>query len=399
MNLKREEQLRVKVLENYKILDTLPEQMYDDIIQIASFICDMPIVMLSLVDDKRQFFKSKIGIDINGTPIDQAVCYHAILSRDEIFQIPDLRVDERFKDFPLVTSDPNIVSYYGVPLQSKEGVYFGSLCVVSQHEPKSISEEQKDILKKLAKQVIYLLEMRKTNHDLMLCQEKTKSYLSQMEEFAHTAAHDLRAPLRAVNSFLQLIASKNEEDHDEKDKKYFKFVFDNVRIMDELIVDLLEFAKSDDKIDEKEDLNLNAFVTNIYHHVNENAHIENSELILDELPTVHASKLALGIVFTNLIENALKYKKPDQISRLEIRYKDDALYHVFEVTDNGIGISSDYFDLIFKPFKRLHTKSEFSGSGLGLATVKKIVEKIGGLVSVRSVLNEGTTFTVSIPKE
>lgn len=397
MNLKREEQLRMKVLENYRILDTLPEQMYDDIIQIASFICDMPIVLLSLVDDKRQFFKSKIGININETPIEQSVCYHAILSKDEIFQVPDLRADSRFKDNPLVTSDPNIVSYYGVPLQSKEGIYFGSLCVVSQHEPKSISEEQMSILKKLAKQVIYLLELRKANHDLFVCQEKTKSYLTQMEEFAHTAAHDLRAPLRAVNSFLQLIASKNEAEYDEKDQKYFKFVFDNVKIMDELIVDLLEFAKSDEKIDEKETLDLNTFITNIYHHVNANN--ENSQLIIDQMPTVRVSKLAFGIIFNNLIENALKYKKPNQVSRLEVRYKDDGFFHVFEVTDNGIGISSEYFDLIFKPFKRLHTKSEFSGSGLGLATVKKIVEKIGGSISVRSVLNEGSTFTVSIPKE
>lgn len=397
MNLKREEQLRMKVLENYRILDTLPEQMYDDIIQIASFICNMPIVLLSLVDDKRQFFKSKIGININETPIEQSVCYHAILSKDEIFQVPDLRADSRFKDNPLVNSDPNIVSYYGVPLQSKEGIYFGSLCVVSQHEPKSISEEQMSILKKLAKQVIYLLELRKANHDLFVCQEKTKSYLTQMEEFAHTAAHDLRAPLRAVNSFLQLIASKNEAEYDEKDQKYFKFVFDNVKIMDELIVDLLEFAKSDEKIDEKETLDLNTFITNIYHHVNANN--ENSQLIIDQMPTVRVSKLAFGIIFNNLIENALKYKKPNQVSRLEVRYKDDGFFHVFEVTDNGIGISSEYFDLIFKPFKRLHTKSEFSGSGLGLATVKKIVEKIGGSISVRSVLNEGSTFTVSIPKE
>ena len=397
MNLKREEQLRMKVLENYRILDTLPEQMYDDIIQIASFICNMPIVLLSLVDDKRQFFKSKIGININETPIEQSVCYHAILSKDEIFQVPDLRADSRFKDNPLVTSDPNIVSYYGVPLQSKEGIYFGSLCVVSQHEPKSISEEQMSILKKLAKQVIYLLELRKANHDLFVYQEKTKSYLTQMEEFAHTAAHDLRAPLRAVNSFLQLIASKNEAEYDEKDQKYFKFVFDNVKIMDELIVDLLEFAKSDEKIDEKETLDLNTFITNIYHHVNANN--ENSQLIIDQMPTVRVSKLAFGIIFNNLIENALKYKKLNQVSRLEVRYKDDGFFHVFEVTDNGIGISSEYFDLIFKPFKRLHTKSEFSGSGLGLATVKKIVEKIGGSISVRSVLNEGSTFTVSIPKE
>ncbi|EAZ96233.1 sensor histidine kinase/GAF domain hybrid protein [Flavobacteria bacterium BAL38] len=397
INSKIEEQLRLKTLEKYKILDTLPEQMYDDIIQIASFVCEMPIALLSLVDENRQFFKSKVGISINQTPIEQSVCYHAIQSGEELFQVLDLRTDDRFKDNPLVTHDPNIVSYFGVPLESKEGVAFGTLCVISQHHPKSISDEQKSILKKLAKQVSYLLELRLTNNDLIISKELTQSYLAQMEEFAYTAAHDLRAPLRAVKSFLQLIESKNKDVHDEKDIKYFKFVFDNVKSMDDLIVDLLEFAKSDDKIGEKEDIDLNEFITDIYNHVNVNP--EENQLQLNKLPTIHFSKLALGVIFNNLIENALKYKKPNQMVNLQVHYVEDDFQHIFEIIDDGIGISEEHFELIFKPFKRLHTKSEFSGSGLGLATVKKIIEKIEGSISVHSVLNEGTTFKIVIPKQ
>ncbi|WP_396161404.1 ATP-binding protein [Flavobacterium sp.] len=394
---KNELQLRLKALEDYKILDTLPEQMYDDITQIASFVCDMPIAILTLLDEDRQFFKSKVGVSINQTSIEHSVCAYTIRSKEDVFEISDLRDDDRFKNNPLVINDPNIVSYFGVRLENENGIAFGTLCVMSQHDLKFISEEQKEVLKKLAQQVVYLFELRKANNDLILNKEIAKNYLTQMEDFAHTAAHDLRAPLRAVKSFLQLIESKNESTQDDKDKKYFKFVFDNVKTMDDLIVSLLEFAKSDDSLIEEEDIELNSFITEIYDHLNANS--QSNQLLLSNLPTIHFSKLALGVVFNNLIENALKYKSPDQNVSIEVVYEANEFQHEFQITDNGIGITEEYFELIFKPFKRLHTKSEYPGSGLGLATVKKIVEKMNGTISVRSVLGEGTTFLIVIPKQ
>src|SRR5574343_17356 len=99
-----EEEKRLKVLKEFNILDTKPEEIYDDITQIASSICNMPVAMISLVDKNRQFFKSRLGVDISETPIENSVCYHAILSRDEVFEVPDLRMDDRFKAFPLVVN-------------------------------------------------------------------------------------------------------------------------------------------------------------------------------------------------------------------------------------------------------------------------------------------------------
>lgn len=393
---KNELQLRLKALEDYKILDTLPEQMYDDITQIASFVCDMPIALLTLVDEDRQFFKSKVGVLINQTAIEHSVCVYTIRSKEDVFEISDLRDDDRFKNNTLVINDPNIVSYFGVRLENENGIAFGTLSVMSQHDSKFISEEQKEVLKKLAQQVVNLFELRKANNDLILNKEIAKNYLTQMEDFAHTAAHDLRAPLRAVKSFLQLIESKNESTQDDKDKKYFKFVFDNVKTMDDLIMSLLEFAKSDDSLIEEEDIELNSFIAEIYDHLNANS--QSNQLLLSNLPTIHFSKLALGVVFNNLIENALKYKSPDQNVSIEVAYEANEFQHEFQITDNGIGIAEEYFELIFKPFKRLHTKSEYPGSGLGLATVKKIVEKMNGTISVRSVLGEGTTFILTFPK-
>lgn len=397
--LNHQDYLRVKTLESYKILDTLPEEMYDDITLLASCICDMPIVLLSLIDDKRQFFKSKVGIDLQGTPIEHSVCFHALLSNEELFEVPDLRKDYRFQNNPLVENNPNLVSYFGVPLQNSAGIAFGTLCVISQEEPKTISEEKKQILKRLAKQVVYLLELRRQNFELKRYQEEVEYYSKQMEEFAHTAAHDLRAPLRAVKSFLQLIEMKREGQVDEKEKKYFDFIYTNIDTMNQLIVDLLDYAKSDSKIDEKESIDLNEFIIQIFHNLVEHHHLSNSSLKIKEMPTLSFSKLALHMIFYNLIDNSLKYRSQEKDLELKIGYDSDLFNHYFEVEDNGIGIAAEYYESIFKPFKRLHTKSEYAGSGLGLASVKKIIQKLGGTITVKSVLGKGTKFTVAIPKE
>jgi len=117
------------------------------------------------------------------------------------------------------------------------------------------------------------------------------------------------------------------------------------------------------------------------------------------MPTIHYSKLALHMIFYNLIDNSLKYRNQERVLELKISYKSDLFHYYFEVEDNGIGISAEYYDIIFKPFKRLHAKSEFVGSGLGLASVKKITQKLGGTISVKSTLGKGTKFTITIPKE
>lgn len=392
-----EEEKRLKVLKEFNILDTKPEEIYDDITQIASSICNMPVAMISLVDKNRQFFKSRLGVDISETPIENSVCYHAILSRDEVFEVPDLRMDDRFKAFPLVVNEPHFVSYFGVPLLNTQGVAFGALCVLSKDEVKTISEEQKKSLKKLAKQVIYILELRKKQEELTIYHEQVENYAQEMENFAFTAAHDLRSPLRAINSFLKMIEAKSNQD-DEKEKVYFKFVFDSVKRMDKLIVDLLEYAKSNKKIADKELINLNQLVTDVFSSLVEDNLAEKPLLSKGDLPEVFTSKIAINMVFHNLIDNALKYQKSDNVAAITINYTEDSKSHIFEIIDNGIGVEEEHLELIFQPFKRLHTQAEFVGSGLGLAAVKKMVESLGGQISVNSQIGVGSVFTFSIPK-
>jgi len=149
---------RLEALRRYRILDTAPEQAFDDITFVASQVCGTPIALVSLVDAERQWFKSRHGLDSTETPRDQAFCAHAIGGSDT-FVVPDAALDERFHDNPLVTGGPEIRFYAGSPLTTTDGFRLGTLCVIDT-EPRGITTANRLILEALARQVCNLLELR-----------------------------------------------------------------------------------------------------------------------------------------------------------------------------------------------------------------------------------------------
>ena len=174
---------RFEALKRYQILDTLPEKDYDNITQLASAICDTPISLVSLIDDKRQWFKSHHGLEATETPKEYAFCAHAIIQPDEVFSVEDSRLDNRFSDNPLVTGNPHVIFYSGVPLVNPEGHALGTLCVID-HKPRLLSENQIKSLRALADQVVNLLELRRANATL-------KENNQQLEDFAETVEDEL----------------------------------------------------------------------------------------------------------------------------------------------------------------------------------------------------------------
>jgi len=153
------ETIRLKVLLDYKVLDTPPEANFDDLTLLASLICHTPIALISLVDANRQWFKSKVGIDAVESSREVAFCAHTIL-QDGILIVPDALVDERFADNPLVTGAPHIRFYAGAPLKTASGLNLGTLCVIDRHARK-LSGNQQSALRALSRQVVAQLEFRR----------------------------------------------------------------------------------------------------------------------------------------------------------------------------------------------------------------------------------------------
>ena len=160
------EPARLAALQKYAILDTEPERAFDDLVLLASFICNTPIAMISLIDENRQWFKSKVGVSISQTPREIAFCNSAICQSD-IFVVPDTLNDERFRSNPLVTSEPNIRFYAGAPLINEEGYALGTICVVDK-TPREFSPGQRTALQALSRLVLGQMEFRR---NLMLLKE------------------------------------------------------------------------------------------------------------------------------------------------------------------------------------------------------------------------------------
>jgi len=158
------EKKRLKVLWQYDVLDTIPEALFDDLTELAAGICEAPIALISLVDEKRQWFKSKFGITVNETSRDVSFCAHAIQQPD-LFIVPDATQDVRFASNPLVTSDPKIRFYAGAPLTTPDGYALGTLCVIDK-VPRELRSEQKQALRILARHVVSQLELRRRSKEI-----------------------------------------------------------------------------------------------------------------------------------------------------------------------------------------------------------------------------------------
>jgi len=171
---------RLRVLWQYDILDSVPEEVFDDLTELAARICEAPIALITLVDEDRQWFKSKIGVTVSETSRDISFCAHAI-GQPELFIIPDATLDERFSQNPLVTSDPQIRFYAGAPLVTPDGHALGTLCVIDKI-PRELRLEQKQALRVLARHVMTQLELRRRSRELLHIHKECEQIKTDLEK-------------------------------------------------------------------------------------------------------------------------------------------------------------------------------------------------------------------------
>lgn len=384
-------------MRSYSILDTLPESDYDNITKIAAEICGTPISLISLIDDKRQWFKSHHGLDATETPKEYAFCGHAINTPNDVFIVQDARKDERFHDNPLVTGDPHVIFYAGVPLVSEAGLPLGTLCVID-HKPNLLSQSQISSLSALSNQVINLLELRKSKQQLertiMELEEKNEG----LERFAVVAAHDLKTPLINISSLAQLFQNQYKDILDSEGLEMLEMIIGSSGNLIGLIDGLLQYSKSESLLREgKSDIELQMLRTDLEGLFNYDHQLK---LVLkSDLTKIKAHKTALHQILINLITNAIKYHDKETVE-IELGVSESDTHFLFYVKDNGPGIETIHQERIFKIFEKLAATDKFGvrGNGIGLATVKKIVEKLGGAIRVESELGKGAKFIFSLEK-
>ena len=228
--------------------------------------------------------------------------------------------------------------------------------------------------------------------------EELKRSNEELEQFAYVASHDLQEPLRMVASFMQLIEKRYANKLDKDGKEFIQYAVDGANRMQGLINDLLDFSRVTTQGKEFKLNNFQAILDNVLANLN-NIIIDNKAVIMqDPMPIVLADGPQIMRVFQNLIENAIKFRGKE-VPHIYISAKEKKIEWEFSISDNGIGIDPKFFNRLFIIFQRLHTKTEYNGTGIGLAISKRIINRHGGRIWIKSEPGKGSTFFFTLPKE
>ncbi|ABG59340.1 sensor histidine kinase [Cytophaga hutchinsonii] len=237
-------------------------------------------------------------------------------------------------------------------------------------------------------------EIIRLNQDLHENIQQLENANKELESFSYSVSHDLRAPLRSINNYAQMLEDAFAAQMDEKSTRLLGNIKRNAFRMDTLIDDLLAFSRLGRKPVQKQSINMNDLVQHVYADMQGTF---KGEFVLPALPDIDADYNLLKQVVVNLLSNAIKYSGKIEEPRIEVGYTKNPNAVVYYIKDNGAGFDMEYSDKLFGVFQRLHSTKEFEGTGVGLAIVKRIVEKHGGTIWAEAKVGEGATFYFSLP--
>ncbi len=390
------ESKRLQELFRLEILDSPYEQEFDELVQLASQICQTPVSLITLIDHDRVWFKAKVGTDLPEAGRSIMFCPHAIAGGEDVFIVPDTISDERFSDNPVVAHDPHIRFYAGAPLTSANGYKLGTLCILDV-VPRQLTPEQRSTLRVLSHQAVRLFDSRIKNKQLARQQQRLEELARTQTRIISIVSHDVRNPLGSLRSMLDMMgAGLLEPDETAEMITVGKRQVDSTT---EMLNNLVDWGsvQLQNRPPEKRRLNLHDLVTSKFAKFQVAARLKSNALVND-VPgefTLESDENALRFVLRNLVSNAMKFTEGGRITVSACH--DDAGRVCIQVEDTGMGMTEEVRGRLFDAKNRQSapgTQRE-KGSGLGLLLVREYLEKLGGTLDVWSEAGKGTRVRVT----
>lgn len=320
-----------------------------------------------------------------------------VMLNKQVAVIEDIYTDERI---PVDAYKPTFVkSLVMVPIRTIQPIGAIGNYWAKMHLP---TAEEVELLQSLADVTAVTIENLQMYSELEnKVKERTRELQianKELESFSYSVSHDLRAPLRAITGYLNILKEDYSSALDNDGKNLIENVINNAQKMNVLIDSLLQFSRMERKELGKKLVPMKQIAEEVFSNVREQEGNHPIEFTIEDLPDIEADEMLIKQVWTNYISNAIKYSQYSSVSKIHIDYKENKDNVEYFIKDNGVGFDMQYSSKLFGVFQRLHTHDQFAGIGIGLSIVQRIVLKHGGKVWAEAKPNEGATFYFSLPK-
>lgn len=401
-DLPPDEDERLAALADLRVLDTAPDPRFDRLTELAARDIGTPICVVSLLDTDRQWFKSKVGLDVQQTSRDVAFCAHTILGND-ILEVRDARRDPRFQNNPLVVANPSIRFYAGAPLRTQAGHNVGTLCVIDT-KPRKLRPRDRELLRTLARIAVDELELHKL---LAIQAEAIQAAVDSARakrEFMANMSHEFRTPLNAILGFSgALLSGTFGPMANDRHLEYVSYINQSGELLLSLVNDLMDISRieSGNIARRIQSFDIGALIRSAITMISTMAERGNVDVIYaNECHTtllLETDERAVEQILLNLLSNGVKYNKIGGSVTVKHVLVGERLS--IEVADTGIGIPAEELPRLGEPFHRVGSAAvrKTEGTGLGLALVKKLTRSLGGSFVVHSKEGIGTCVTIELP--
>lgn len=421
-----------EIVASYGLVEEVSENKtyLQESIDLAMEVSDCPAAYISILDSKNQHIITSEGITEFPLQRNQSVCQITV-NNSEPTIIEDLSTDSRLCNLKIDKTAFNF--YAGFPLINSEGVAIGALCLTG-NKTKTLDDKKIRIIEMIARAIISKFDNRRnliklikdinknfkpaacadfnclagelahlqqevmeSSEKMKAQQEELKSVNKNLSQFAHRIAHDLKAPLRSINGFTQLIKKQIDRQNVDYDPSQFDIVKTSTNQLYRMIDNVLSIAEMKSNVI-REKVSISEILDKVEMFLSDSITTNSVKLIKpDQDVQVTGYKDLLHQLFQNIIANAIKYRDIYKESIVSVTFEPLETKVLVKITDNGIGISSENLDKILQPFKRVNDDKEIAGLGIGLDTCSVIVQDMGSELKVDSRLGLGTTFSFEIP--